>query len=137
MVLKLDEKTNAYKVAFYFLKDKKVEEASSQVDISDQQSLGVCPKCAGEVYSRGNNYLCINSVTSTTTPNPSCNFKTGSNVLQQPISHEQLKKLLTTGRTDLLEGFMSSRTQKKFKAMLVWDAVEGKVNFEFGSTPKR
>ena len=137
MVMKLDEKTNAYKVAFDFAKDKKVGEASSQVDFSDQQSLGACPKCTGEVYLRGSNYLCINSVTSKTTPNPSCNFKTGSNVLQQPISHEQLKKLLTTGRTDLLEGFVSSRTQKKFNAMLVWDAAEGKVNFKFGSTPKR
>jgi DNA topoisomerase-3 len=58
-------------------------------------------------------------------------------VLKQPISHEQLKKLLNAGKTDLLDGFVSSRTQKKFNAMLLWDASEGRVNFEFSSAPKR
>lgn len=135
MIMKFDENTNAYKVVFDF--DKSVEGKTSQIEFSEQQSLGACPKCRGEVYECGSNYLCSNSVSSGMKPNPSCNFKIGNNVLKQPISHEQLKKLLNTGKTDLLDGFFSSRTQKKFKAMLLWDASEGKVNFEFGSTPKR
>jgi DNA topoisomerase-3 len=77
--------------------------------------------------------VCVNSVPTAKNPEASCDFKTGSNVLQQPISHEQVRKLLSTGRTDLLDGFLSSRTQRKFKAMLVWDAKAGKVNFEFES----
>jgi hypothetical protein len=62
------------------------------VDFSDQQSFGACPKCAGEVYARGNNYVCINSVISTANPQASCNFKTAIKVLQQPISHEQMRR---------------------------------------------
>ena len=52
-------------------------------------------------------------------------------ILQQPIEREQMTKLLVTGKTDLLDKFVSMRTRRAFKAMLAWDAVAGKVNFEF------
>jgi DNA topoisomerase-3 len=60
-----------------------------------------------------------------------CDFKTGRIILQQPVAREQLAKLLAKGRTDLLDGFVSNRTKRKFKAFLVWDRGEGKVGFEF------
>ena len=60
-----------------------------------------------------------------------CDFKTGKIILTQPVNHEQVTKLLATGKTDLLDGFVSNRTKRKFKAMLVWDEKEGKVGFEF------
>ncbi len=41
-----------------------------------------------------------------------------------------MSKLLATGKTDLLDGFVSSRTNRKFKAFLVRQA-DGKVGFEF------
>ena len=40
-------------------------------------------------------------------------------------------KLLQTGKTDLLDKFVSNRTRRSFKAFLVWDGAAGKVNFEF------
>jgi DNA topoisomerase-3 len=52
-------------------------------------------------------------------------------ILQQPVDHEQMQKLLVTGKTDLLDKFVSMRTRRPFKAMLAWDAEAGKVNFEF------
>ena len=52
-------------------------------------------------------------------------------ILQQPVAREQMAKLLATGRTDLLDGFVSNKTRRKFKARLAWDAKEGKVVFEF------
>ncbi|MBV8250746.1 MAG: topoisomerase C-terminal repeat-containing protein, partial [Comamonas sp.] len=64
-------------------------------------------------------------------PTPSCDFKSGQIILQQPIEREQMSKLLQTGKTDLLEKFVSNRTRRNFKAFLVWDAAAGKVNFEF------
>ena len=60
-----------------------------------------------------------------------CDFKTGKIILTQPVSYEQVTKLLATGKTDLLDGFVSNRTKRKFKAMMVWDEKEGKVTFEF------
>jgi DNA topoisomerase-3 len=62
---------------------------------------------------------------------PSCDFKSGQIILQQPIAREQMSKLLTSGKTDLLDKFVSMRTRRAFKAMLAWDAEAGKVNFEF------
>ena len=46
-------------------------------------------------------------------------------------AREQMTKLLATGKTDLLDKFVSMRTRRPFKAFLAWDAEAGKVNFEF------
>jgi DNA topoisomerase-3 len=56
-------------------------------------------------------------------------------ILQQPIAREQMTKLLASGATDLLEGFVSNKTRRKFKARLAWDAKEGKVVFAFEPRP--
>jgi len=42
-----------------------------------------------------------------------------------------MHKLLATGKTDLLDKFVSMRTRRPFKAFLAWDAEAGKVNFAF------
>lgn len=51
-------------------------------------------------------------------------------ILQQTITSEQVQKLLSTGKTDLLDGFVSAKTRRKFKAYLV-KTPEGKIGFEF------
>ena len=101
------------------------------MDFSGQQSLGACPKCAGGVFEYGKNYVCEKSVPTNAQPTPSCDFKTGQMILQQPVEREQMVKLLTSGKTDLLDKFVSMRTRRPFKAMLAWDAEAGKVSFEF------
>ena len=122
-----DEEANNWKMEFDFGEDaKKDEEAGEAVDFSGQTSLGACPKCGGKVFEYGANYVCENAV-----GQASCNFKSGKIILQQPIAPEQVEKLLATGKTDLLDGFVSNKTRRKFKAFLSWDAKAGKVGFEF------
>jgi len=99
--------------------------ADDPVDFSGQEPLGSCPKCASRVFEHGVSYLCEKSVG----PQRSCDFRSGRMILQQPIEREQMKKLLTTGRTDLLTNFMS-RKNRKFKAFLVKQPT-GKIGFEF------
>jgi DNA topoisomerase-3 len=53
------------------------------------------------------------------------------------VSHEEVTKLLATGKTSLLQGFVSNKTRRAFKAFLVWDAKDGKVGFEFEPRPER
>jgi DNA topoisomerase III len=105
------------------------------VDFSAQEPLGACPKCGadhgGQIYEHGKNYVCSRSVPTHAQATPSCDFKSGQIILQQPIAREQMQKLLATGKTDLLDKFVSMRTRRPFKAMLAWDADAGKVNFEF------
>ena len=52
-------------------------------------------------------------------------------ILQRDISHEELKKLLNDGQTELLEGFISKRTKRPFKAYLVFDSRKKAVGFKF------
>ncbi|MDR3371051.1 DNA topoisomerase III [Rhodoferax sp.] len=131
MVIKFDEETKNYKLEFDFGDDKKGEETGELVDFAAQTSLGACPKCGSAVFEHGKNYVCEKSVPTDAQPTPSCDFKTGQVILQQPVEREQMVKLLSTGKTDLLDKFVSMRTRRAFKAMLVWDAAENKVNFEF------
>ena len=134
MVIKFDEETKNYKLEFDFGDEKNAETGEIQ-DFSAQEPLGKCPKCGtehgGMVFELGKNYVCDKSVPTLEQPTPSCDFKTGQVILQQPIEREQMVKLLETGKTDLLDKFVSMRTRRAFKAMLSWDGAAGKVNFEF------
>jgi DNA topoisomerase III len=131
MAIKFDEETKNYKLEFDFGDDKKGEETSELVDFSVQESLGACPKCGSAVFEHGKSYVCEKSVPTLAQASPSCDFKSGQIILQQPIGREQMGKLLASGKTDLLDKFVSMRTRRAFKAMLAWDAEAGKVNFEF------
>ena len=130
MVIKFDEESKNYKLEFDFGDDKNGE-TGEIVDIGATPSLGACPKCGSPVHEHGKNYVCAKSVPTLEQPTPSCDFKTGTMILQQPVDQEQMQKLLGTGKTDLLDKFVSMRTRRPFKAMLAWDAEAGKVNFEF------
>ncbi|MCE1182260.1 MAG: DNA topoisomerase III [Rhodocyclales bacterium] len=119
-------KLNADKLPeFDFGQDKADEESAEPVDFSGQENLGHCPKCGGGVYDHGTSYVCEKSVG----PAKSCDFRSGKIILQQPIEAAQMKKLLQSGKTDLLKEFVSNRTKRKFSAYLV--VQEGKVGFEF------
>ena len=79
------------------------------------------------MYEHGTSYVCEHAVGA----NVTCDFKSGKIILQQPVAREQMSKLLATGKTDLLDGFVSNKTRRKFKAFLSYDKKEGKVSFEF------
>ncbi|MCB1943849.1 MAG: topoisomerase C-terminal repeat-containing protein, partial [Candidatus Accumulibacter sp.] len=96
------------------------------IDFSQHESLGPCPKCGARVVAHGMSYVCEKSQG----PAKSCDFRSGTIILQQPIAPEQMQKLLSTGRTDLMKDFVSARTRRKFSAYLVRGA-DGKVGFEF------
>jgi DNA topoisomerase-3 len=128
-----DDELANWKLEFDFGDDARDAENGEPVDFSAQTSLGTCPKTQGQVYEHGSNYVCEHAVG----PNATCDFKTGKIILQQPISREQVGRLLTHGKTDLLDGFVSNKTRRKFKAFLVWDEKEGKVTFEFEPRPAR
>jgi DNA topoisomerase-3 len=94
-------------------------------DFSDQEPLGPCPKCGSRVFALPAAYVCAKSVG----PDKSCDFRSGRTILQRPIESEQMRKLLATGKTDLLQ-FVSSRTRRPFAAYLVRQP-DGKIGFEF------
>ncbi|MBY0264853.1 MAG: DNA topoisomerase III [Burkholderiales bacterium] len=118
-----DKDNNNFKLEFDFGQNNPDDEPEV-VDFSGQQALGDCPKCGGKVYEHGMNYVCEN------TPAKKCDFRSGKVILRQEIQREQMQKLLTVGRTDLLDAFVSNRNGRRFKAFLVRQP-DGKVGFEF------
>lgn len=130
--LAFNEEDKNFKLEFDFGDDgKDPAETGEIVDFGEQASLGPCPKCQGRVFKLGANYVCEHAVPTAAQATPSCDFKTGQIILQQPIDETQVHKLLTEGKTDLLDKFVSMRTRRTFKAFLVWNKEEGKVTFEF------
>jgi DNA topoisomerase-3 len=130
--LAFSEDEQNWKLEFDFGDDAKdPAETGEIVDFGAQASLGPCPKCGAAVFEFGSNYVCSHSVPTQAHPQPTCDFKTGKVILQQPVDEAQVRKLLADGKTDLLDKFVSMRTRRNFKAFLAWNKDEGKVTFEF------
>ena len=106
--------------------------AAQPVDFTGKEPLGKCPKCGGRVFENGMNYTCEHAVGL----ERKCDFRVGSIILQQPVAPAQVQKLLATGKTDLLDKFISKRNGRAFKAFLVLDKG-GKVGFEFEKREKK
>jgi DNA topoisomerase-3 len=96
-----------------------------KIDFSTLESIGKCPRCGGKVCEAEAAYLCER----TQADSKPCKIKINKVIAQQPIDRAQALKLLTDGRTDVLDKFIS-RAGRPFKACLVMDN-KGKVTFEF------
>ncbi len=123
--------TPEFEAKFDFGDDRKEDGEAVAVDFTGKEPLGKCPKCGARVFENGMNYVCEKSVSAERT----CDFKTGAIILQQPIERAQIVKLLADGKTDLLKGFVSKKTNRKFEAFLKYEG--GKVGFEFAPREKK
>ena len=117
--------TDDFRLEFDFGRGSAAGEGEEAPDFSAQEPLGACPKCGARVFEHGVTYTCEKAVGAGRT----CDFRSGRMILQQPVEREQMKKLLATGRTDLLTGFVSKKG-RRFKAFLV-KTPDGKIGFEF------
>ena len=131
IALKFDEEEKNWKLEFDFGDDKNADSGEIVEFDANLPALGHCPKCGSPVHEHGSNYVCSKAVPTHAQATPSCDFKSGKIILQQPVEREQMQKLLSEGKTDLLDKFVSMRTRRPFKAFLQWDAEAGKVNFAF------
>ena len=121
-VLKLNDEQ---RIEFDFGQPRPEDEGGEAPDFSTLQPLGACPKCESRVFDLGMAYVCEKAVGSLRT----CDFRSGKIILQQPIEREQMEKLLSTGKTDLLNRFISKKG-RPFKAFLA-KTPGGKIGFEF------
>ena len=95
-------------------------------DFSGQTPLLPCPVCKkGQVYDTESAYLCNRAAG----PEKDCTFRMSKTILQRPVPPEQVVKLLNTGKTDLLDKFISKKG-RPFSAYLKLEKT-GKVGFEF------
>lgn len=119
--------TPEFKAELDFGQNSKDGEGQAEtIDFTGKEPVGKCPKCGGNVYENGMNFICENAVG----PNRKCQFRSNAVILQQPIDRQQMSKLLAAGKTDLLEKFVSKRNGRTFKAHLVL-GKDGAIGFEF------
>jgi DNA topoisomerase-3 len=97
---------------------------TNAADFTGLEPLGKCTKCGGRVFEQPMNYICEHATGS----DRKCDFRSGKIILQRAIDAAQMRKLLETGKTDLLDKFISKKG-RPFKAYLV--NKDGKVSFEF------
>ncbi len=90
--------------------------------------VGPCPLCGGTVRRTSFGYGCANY------REKNCRFSINEVICGRVIPKSAVTNLLSKGKTDLLEGFVSQKTGRIFSAALRLEA--GKAVFEFPERPK-
>jgi DNA topoisomerase-3 len=127
--LKMDEK---FKVNFFFENDDR----DTAIELTEEQLIGEVDMVDGrhvKVYQSEKAYHIPELVTKKD-PN---GVRIGKTILQHEITTEQALKLISTGKTDVIKGFVSNRTKRKFDAFLTFDPKEGKIGFDFPPRPAK
>ncbi|MCL1859050.1 MAG: DNA topoisomerase 3 [Oscillospiraceae bacterium] len=95
-----------------------------------REILGVCPRCGKNVLEQSKSYSCESG-------KDGCGFVVWKKISGKSISANQVKKLLSKGRTDVLKGF-KSKAGKLFDARLAIIEKEGlkQASFEFSNDIK-
>jgi DNA topoisomerase-3 len=91
----------------------------------EQNSVGNCPKCKKPLREFPKSYSCQKE----------CGFVIWKEIAKKTISAAQVKKLLASGITDTISGFVSSKTGNKFDAKLKLEA-DWKIDFVFDKAKK-
>ena len=128
--LKLDEN---FAVKFQFGDNPDGTERRPE-NLEDAPVVGKCPKSAmglckcktGELVETETAYVCR----CPKGEERKCSFRLGKTMLSHTITRTEIESLTNTGKTPVIEDFVSKRTKKKFSASLVLDA-RGSISFEF------
>ncbi len=111
-----------------------------KVDLSEAPVVSDCPMCAmklckcegAKLIDTGPAYVCRCD----SSPDKKCSFRLSKMMLSHKISLDEINSLCTTGKTPIIDDFISSKTKKKFSASLVLDAKKG-IAFEFAKRTKK
>lgn len=117
------------RTTFVFPPREGEEESSEPVDFSVAPVVGVDPVSQCKVYETPNGYA-TNPAELPKEAKKLRPFSMKKKLLGLDIPREQVEKLLRDKKTDLLKGFTSNKTKRKFDAFLVLRS-SGKLAWEF------
>jgi len=120
--LELDK---AYKVAFVFDRDEDEDE-----ELTEDQVVGSVTFEDGKtykVYETDKAWKLPEFVTKKDING----LRIGRQILSKDLEREEILKMLQTGKTNLIEGFVSRRTKRAFSAFLTFNAKAGTIEFAF------
>ena len=116
-------------------KDETGKVTGLKFDFNDLEPVKVkdvlCPLCKGDIIVTPFGYGCSNYKKDD--PEHSCRFMIGK-IASVKLKEAHVKQLLTTGKTEVIEGFVA-RTGMKFDAPLKL-TEEGQITFDFPEKPK-
>ncbi|MEI8038250.1 MAG: DNA topoisomerase III [Verrucomicrobiota bacterium] len=127
--LELDAK---FKVNFVFDNDDK----DAALELTEEQLIGEADLADGrhlKIYQSDKAYH-IPALVTKKDPN---GVRIGKFILQHEITPEQVLKLVAAGKTDVIKGFVSNRTKRKFDAFLTFEPKDGKIGFDFPPRPAK
>ncbi|MDR2581251.1 MAG: DNA topoisomerase III [Fibromonadaceae bacterium] len=101
------------------------EPEGEALDFSDQTPIGNSPKDGSPVYETLTAF-----VSQSFAEGKDTGIRITKSILGKQISTENVAKMLTDGKTELIKGFRSAKTRRLFDAFLKMDK-NGKVSFEF------
>ena len=134
--LKLDEN---FALKFYFGDnsdngDRKPENLADAPVVCKcpRSAMGLCSCKDGVLVATESAFVCR----SDSTEDKKCSFRLGKNMLSHTITVAELESLANTGKTPVIDDFVSKRTKKKFSASLVLDQ-KGGISFEFAKRIKK
>ena len=126
--LKLEKNESGLLRSTFVFPEREGDAAAAAFDYSTGTVIGECPVTKLKIYDTPNGYR----------PNPeeakaqkNTPFSMAKKMLGAEITLEQVQKLLTEGKTDLIQGFISNRTKRPFDAFLCLGKNSTKVRFEF------
>jgi DNA topoisomerase-3 len=124
MFLRKDDDGN-WKAIFDF--DNNGGKELTAADLQDKETVGACPKCTASVRDVGV-YVCKRKVDDGT-----CDFSFPRRILQRELLPAEMQKLLADGQTDFLDGFISKKNRRPFKARLKINKEDksGALTFDF------
>ncbi len=126
--LQIDEK---FKTSFLFEGDD-----DKAPDLTEEMIIGNAETADGKshkIYATDKAYYVPDIVTK---KDPH-GVRIGRTILQLEIPEDQAVKLIAKGKTDLLKGFISNRTKRKFDAHLTFDTATAKIGFDFPPRPAK
>jgi len=126
--IQIDEK---FKTSFLFEGDD-----DSAPDLTDDMIIGTAETPEGKkhkVFATDKAYFVPDIVTK---KDPH-GVRIGRTILQLEIPEDQALKLIALGKTDVLKGFVSNRTKRKFDAYLTFDPATAKIGFDFPPRPAK
>ncbi|MFK7849392.1 MAG: DNA topoisomerase [Akkermansiaceae bacterium] len=126
--IQIDEK---FKTAFLFEGDDE-----TAPDLKEDMVIGTAKTPEGKdfkIYATEKAYY----VPGIVTKKDPHGVRIGKVILQREIPDDQVLKLIGDGKTDLLRGFISNRTKRKFDAHLTFDPEKAKIGFDFPPRPAK
>ena len=88
----------------------------------------VCPLCGGLVRKSKYAWYCTNK-------DKGCKFRINTIIAQKAISEADAVDLMTKGKTDVIEGFVSKKGTT-FSCRLAYNRATNKIDFVYGKRKK-